>query len=516
MSLPASPADLVVYGGRILSQDPNRPTAEALAIAGDRVVAVGRAAELRPYISRQTRLLDCHGQTVLPGFIDPHLHLFSWASRFCGADLSQVRSFAELRRTLALGLPGLQPGGWLRGYGYDEFLLTEKRHPTRYDLDAVCRERPVVIRHRSGHAAVLNSVGLNQAGIGPSFSDRHGGHAERDPSGRPTGVVYELEPFLRTVIPRLPAADFRAGIKRAGQELLRLGVTSFHDASAGNTLEDVSVFQQLTTDGLLTSRATVMIGIDALEQLLEARLRPFSGDDQVRLGSIKIMLHESRGALHPQPQTLREMVWRAHQHGFQLAFHAVEEATIGLALDAVEQAQHRLWRSDHRHRIEHCSLCPPPFLEQLKASGCAVVTQPAFVRWYGERYTAEVAPEVHSWLYRTSSLIDHHIPVAGSSDCPIGPLAPLASIAVACTRQSEGGREVNAAERVSLAQALGLFTSAAAWVGFEEEKKGRIVPGMLADLVILSGDMTALPESAIGSLSVTTTLVGGKVVWQGT
>lgn len=516
MSLCASPADLVVYGGTVLSQDPNRPTAEALAIVGDRIVAVGRAADLRPYISRQTQLLDCHGQTVLPGFIDPHLHLFSWASRFCGADLSGVGSMAELRHALALGLFGLPPGEWLRGYGYDEFLLTEKRHPTRHDLDAVCHDRPIVVRHRSGHAAVLNSAGLSRAGIGPSFTDRQGGHAERDPGGRPTGLVYELEPFLRTVIPRLPTADFRAGIKRAGQDLLRLGVTSFHDASVSNTLEDVSVFQQLTADGLLTSRATVMIGIAALEQLLEARLEPFSGDDQVRLGSIKIILHESQGVLCPQPQALRQMVWRAHQHGFQLAFHAVEEATIGLALDAVEQAQRRLWRTDHRHRIEHCSLCPPPFLEQLKTNGCAVVSQPGFVRWYGEKYTAEVASEVHPWLYRARSLIDHQIPVAGSSDCPIGPLAPLASIGAALTRQSQAGREVNAAERVSLAEALGLFTSAAAWVGFEEDKKGRIVPGMLADLVILDDDIAAVPEQAIGSLSVTITIVGGKVVWHTT
>ena len=329
-------------------------------------------------------------------------------------------------------------------------------------------------------------------------------------------MVYELEALLRTVIPRLPAARFRAAVQQAGQDLLRLGVTSFHDASAGNTLEDLTVFQQLAADGLLASRATVMIGSAALEQLLESRLGPFSGDERVRLGSVKIMLHESRGALHPDPAVLRQLVWRAHQHGFQLAFHAVEEATIGLALDAVEQAQRQLFRPDHRHRIEHCSLCPPPFLGQLKTSGCAVVTQPDFVRRYGEKYVTEVAPEIHSWLYRTRSLIDHHIPVAGSSDCPIGPLAPLASISTALTRQSRTGREVNGAERVSLSQALKLFTSAAAWVGFEEDRKGRLAPGMLADLVILDGDISAIPAQAIGSLAVTTTIVGGRVVWHQT
>lgn len=516
MSLSTPPADLVVYGGTVLSQDPQQPTAEAVAIAGDRIVALGTEADLRPLVSPHTQLLDCHGHTVLPGFIDPHLHLFSWASRRCGADLSAVGSIPELQRRLAMHLPRLQPGEWLRGYGYDEFRLTEKRHPTRSDLDAVCRERPIVIRHRSGHAAVLNTAGLNRAGIGPSFADRHGGYAERDASDQPTGVVYELEAWLRSVIPRLPTARFRAAVQQSGQDLLRLGVTSFHDASAGNTLEDLTVFQQLAADGLLASRATVMIGSAALDQLLESRLEPFSGDERVRLGSVKIMLHESRGALHPDPAALGQLVWRAHQHGLQLAFHAVEEATIGLALDAVEQAQRRLFRPDHRHRIEHCSLCPPPFLEQLKTSGCAVVTQPDFVRRYGEKYVAEVAPEIHSWLYRTRSLIDHHIPVAGSSDCPIGPLAPLTSISTALTRQSQTGWEVNPAERVSLSQALELFTSAAAWVGFEENRKGRLTPGMLADLVILDGDISAIPAQAIGSLAVTTTIIGGRVVWHQT
>lgn len=506
-------ADLLLYGGTVLTQNPAHPTAEAVAITADTISAVGSERALRPFVSAQTQTLCCTGQTILPGFIDPHLHLFAWASRFCGADLSRVRSLAELQQHLTVCLPHTPPGEWLRGYGYDEFCLAEKRHPTRQDLDAVSPNQPILVRHRTGHAAVLNSVGLQKSGINRDFVPPYDGNVKHDATGEPTGVVYELEAFLRTTIPPLPADSFAAGIERTGQELLRLGVTSFHDASAGNTLETVSLFRQLNIDKQLVPRATVMIGIEALPQVLDAKLLPFSGDDQVRCGSMKIILHESQGSLHPDPKALREMVWQAHRHGFQVAFHAVEEAAIGMALDAVSYVQQRLRRTDHRHRIEHCSLCPEAFLEEISATGCAIVTQPGFLYWYGEKYLAEVDAAIHDWLYRTKSLLAAGIPVAGSSDCPITPLAPLTSMQAAMTRQTLTGNSVNQRECLSRPEALSLFTSAPAWVGFEENKKGHISPGMLADLIVLDGNISTLPVEALGSLVVTTTIVGGKVVW---
>ena len=513
MSSAPHTADLLLYGGHVLTFDPNRPEAQAVAIAAGKILALGTEQELRAFVSPKTQTLACAGRTVLPGFIDPHLHLFAWASRYCGADLSATRSIAEIRSQLRARLTTLGSQDWLRGYGYDEFFLDEHRHPNRHDLDAITTDRAVILRHRTGHAAVLNSEALRQTGLHAQFTPPSGGNIERDASGEPTGVVYELESFLRTVMPPLPAQEFQTGLRQVNRALLRHGVCSFHDASAGNTLEAIERFSTLRANGVIRPHATVMVRIEAFSQVRPVGLAAFDRSDRVRLGSIKIMLHESRGELYPAPDELAEMVWQVHRHGFQVAIHAVEEAPVCAALDAIRQAQERLPRRDHRHRIEHCTLCPPPLLDSLAETGCAVVVQPGFLHFYGDKYVAEVDPEVHAWLYRAKSFRDHNIPVVGSSDCPIAPQAPLIAIQAAVTRQSRTGTPLNPAERLSCLEAIGLFTHAAAWVGFEENRAGRIIPGMRADVVILDSDLTRLPSEAISRACVQTTIIDGRIVY---
>jgi hypothetical protein len=506
-------ADLLLHGGRILTLDPQRPKAEAVAVTNGKILAIGTDAELKPLCSPHTQFLACAGKTILPGFIDPHLHFFAWASRFRGVDLSTVHSIAEIQQRLKTHLSQIPVGEWGRGYGYDEFFLAEKRHPTRQDLDSISADQPILVRHRTGHAAVLNSAALRLVGIDQTFHPPLGGSVERNVTGEPTGVTYELESFLRSTIPPLAQADFTTGLKQAAAELLRQGVTSFHDASAGNTLEDFSFFRRLHEEGVLVSRATVMIGVEALPNAVETGFSPFAGDEHVRLGSVKIMLHESRGVLTPSPEEVAERVLLAHRNGFQVAIHAVEEGPICVALEAIARAQAALPRTDHRHRIEHCFLCPPPLVNALVETGSVVVTQPGFLHFYGEKYVAEIAPELQGWLYRTKSLLERGVPVVGGSDCPVAPLHPMAALQATLTRRTQNGDLINGEERLTLLEALGLFTTAGAWVGFEEQKKGRIFPGMLADLVILDRDMTKAVPEEIGEIKVQTTIIGGQIVW---
>lgn len=351
---------------------------------------------------------------------------------------------------------------------------------------------------------------MQQAGIDRSFAPPAGGIVERDPtSNEPTGVVYELEKYLRTVIPPLSDAEFMAAVRQASEQLLQHGITSFHDASAGNTLEDYALFQRLHAEGILQSRATVMIGSDSLSDLLAQQVQPFSGDDRVRIGSIKIMLHEGGGEIYPPVEQLNEIVWQAHQHGFQVAFHAVEEGPICAALAAISSALQRQPRTGHRHRLEHCALCPPPFIEKLVETGTAVVTQPGFLHFYGEKYRSEIPTEQHDWLYRAKSLLTAGVPVAGSSDCPIAPLSPLMSLQTAMTRKTQEGKVLNEHEQLPINEALALFTSAGAWLSFEESYKGKIMPGMVADLAVLDGDLMKTSVEEIGRMTVEMAIVGG-------
>ena len=232
-----------------------------------------------------------------------------------------------------------------------------------------------------------------------------------------------------------------------------------------------------------------------------------------RHGSIKILLHESGGNLVPSPEDLAEMVWQIHKVGFQAAIHAVEEAPVCVALAAIQNAQNRTYRADHRHRIEHATLCPPSLLQSFVESGTAVVVQPAFLYAYGEKYLTEVEPDVHGWLYRTLSFQKKGVAVIGSSDYPVGPSNPFLGIQAAATRKCGNGSTLNDAERMSLTESIKLFTCAGAWVGFDEQSLGKIIPGYRADIIIADGDIFDRPVESLGATPILTTIIDGQIVY---
>lgn len=509
-------AGLLLHGGRVLTMDPSRPWAEAVVTSAGRILAVGGEQEVRSSVSPRMEKISCRGGAILPGFVDPHLHLFSWASRFSGVDLSPARSISEIQERLRARAATTLLGAWIRGYGYDEFFLREKRHPTRQDLDPVSPSHPILLRHRTGHAAVLNSLALSRVNVGiDGHSPPAAGVIERDPkTGEATGVLYEMERPLRAALPPLSPAELAAGVKKAGAELLRHGVTSFHDASAGNAPVDLSLFQRFIAEGTLRARATVMIGADAPAQFTDTGISSSHEENEwTRPGSIKIMVSENRGEPFPSPEELTQRVWETHGQGFQVAIHAVEEGAIWAALVALGEAQKRLPRADHRHRIEHCALCPPPFVDLLTEMGIGVVTQPAFLYYYGEKYLLEVEAQRHPWLYRARSFLQHGVPLAFSSDCPTAPLNPLIGVQAAVTRRSQEGNVIGFDERLSPYAALQMSTRGGAWMGFEEDRKGTIAPGMYADLIVLDADPTAVSPEGIGQIKVKMTILNGEVVW---
>ncbi|MBI2849866.1 MAG: amidohydrolase [Chloroflexi bacterium] len=511
-------ADLILKNARVITMDNARPDAEIVAIKGDRIIFVGGNDSLESVRGAGTRVMDCAGKTVVPGFNDAHCHIYSLMRQLQSIDISpaSVRSIEDIKAAIFRKARQTPQGRWITASGYNDFYLAEKRHPTRWDIDDVSPDHPVALLHRSLHACVLNSRALALAGISGETEEPLGATIERDrTSGEPNGLLFEMVGHIsRQVLPPLSDEELDSGIALVNSRCLSQGITSLQDATVNNDYSRWLRFRSFTDSGRLKSRLYMMFGMDALNQFQEAGLTSGYGDAQLRLSGVKIVLTDDIRALYPPQTEINRMVLAAHRAGFQMAIHAVQQETVAAAIASLEYALGQIPRP-HRHRIEHCAECPPHLLERLKRLQTVVVTQPPFLYYSGERYLATVSPDRQPWLYRIRSLIDSGLVVAASSDSPIAPDNPLTGIYAAVTRKAQTGQQVLPGERISATQALAMYTINAAYASFEEGIKGSITEGKLADLVLLSADPRRIAPEQIKEIKVEMTILGGGVVWEG-
>ena len=503
------PRDLILHNANVLTMDPRLPRAEAVAVRGERIAWVGSAGDVASMRSPGVRMIDCEGQTLVPGFIDAHAHVLAFAARLLAVDCGAraVSSIGDIRSALRERAAASPPGGWIRAGGYDEFSLDERRHPTRWDLDAAAPGHPVRLDHRSGHAIVLNSAALAAVGIWVDTPDPPGGMIDRDPeTGEPTGLLLDMSSFLDGRIPRLSERELEHGVRRADRLMLSRGITSVQDATPSNSPERWDLLARLKRTGSLTPRLTVMAGVEHIGRFLERGLGPGSGDHDMDVGPAKLMLSVDAGRLEPSADELAEAVRSAHEAGFQAAVHAVESEAVEAAAGILDGA--------FRDRIEHCSECPPSVLRKLRGSGIVVVTQPRFIYDSGARYLCQVADDVRPWLYRMRSLQEAGV-VAASSDAPVSEPHPLLGMYAAITRRAESGEVVREDEAVSAEGALAMHTVNAAYAARHEVDRGTIEAGKLADLALIDRDPTAVEPHELLSARVSLTVVGGRVVWKG-
>lgn len=510
-------ADLVLYNANVLTMNRRRPCAELVAVRDGVITHVGKNDELNLFQGR-SKLIDCEGRTVIPGFNDAHVHVPAYASNLLSVDCSpaSVKSISDIQDKLRQEAQRIPPGTWIKGSGYNEFYLAERRHPTRHDLDQAAPHHPVKLAQRSMHACVLNSLALSLAGISIETPDPPGGLIDRElETGEPGGLLFGMNSYINEkVIPPLTDDEISRGVKLANEKFLSSGITSLQDATVSNGYARWQFFHRLKKRGEFLPRVCMMFGFNALADFKECSLCYDYGDNGLRLGAVKIAPDETRGYLNPPQQELNVMVLQAHQAGFQVAIHAVEEGTVEAAATALEYCLSRYPKADHRHRLEHCSVCPPELLRRLKSLKAVVVTQPAFIYYSGERYLKEVAESQLRWLYRTKSFLRNGLKPAASSDCPVVSPDPLMGIYAAMTRKAENGQSILEDEAVSPEEALRLYTIAGAYASFEEHQKGSIEVGKLADMVVLSADPTAVSSEQIKAISVEKTIIGGKVVWE--
>jgi len=459
-------ADLILKNANVITMDPDCPAAELVAVKGNRVLFVDGNEALTQVKGIQTKVIDCHGKTVVPGFNDAHCHLFSFIRKLGSLDLSpsSVRSIMEIKAAIHRRAQSLAPGKWLTGNDYNEFYLAEKRHPNRWDIDEVAPNHPVVLTHRSLHAGVLNSMALFLAGITRETIEPPGALIDRDiKTGEPSGLLFEMLGYIsERVMPPLPEEDLAQGINLANQHYLSMGITSVQQASATGDLARWQTIKNFKDSGKLECRVSMMFGIDALSQFQSANLAFGSGDSQLRLGGVKVMLNETSGQLQPPQLELNQQALSVHRAGFQLAIHCFEPSTVEAAIAALEYINRKLPVAGRRHRLEHCSECPPRLLKRLSKLEAMVVTQPPFLYYSGERYLATLPPTRLRWLYRIKSFLDCGLVVAGSSDSPVVPDNPLVGICAAVTRRAESGQELSPKACISAKQTLAMYTTNAA------------------------------------------------------
>jgi predicted amidohydrolase YtcJ len=538
-------ADLVLRGATVLTVDARDSVAQAVAARQGVIVAVGSDADVAGLIGPDTRVLSLPGKTVIPGFIDSHTHnVHVGEFRY---SFEQLNTAAELNPSMDDVLQKLRqraaetpPGKWIGGRNFDPNGMKERRWPTRHELDAVAPDHPVMITIRGGHACVANSRALAAAGIGRDTPDPEGGVIDRDPgTGELTGVLRDVT-SIRHAPPVATLADLKRGLATINGMYLRLGVTSVHDAGATPRPESYRAVQESVRDNAFRVRVYLMVYADfALAH--DRGLRTGFGDDRLRMGAVKLFMDGSiqcftcafrepyvsrptcgHEGLRYSQEAVNDAVLAAHRLGYQVAIHAQGDYGITMAVNAIEHAMQAHPRPDPRHRIEH-TLCPTvDDLARMKRLGI-VPNFFLFHPWFwGDQHIGEfIGRERAERMVPARTAIDLGLRPCAHSDCPVctpddpvWPSNPLWGMACAVTRRTRSGADIGAAERVTAAEALRMYTINGAWAAFEEARKGSLEPGKLADLVVLGQNPLTVEPWAIKDVVVERTIIGGEIVFE--
>ncbi len=515
------PPDLLLTNARILRFRGSGGSSDTgfLGVRNGRISVIGPQSGASRWTDLSTRIIDCQGMTLAPGFIDAHCHLLALGYGLGNVDCrpSAVRSVLDIQdaiRARAASTPGDQ---WIRGRGYQEFHLSEKRHPTRWDLDAVVSDRPVRLDHQSGHGMTLNSRALELIGIGVDTPDPHDGIIQRNEAGVPTGLLLEMAGHVRPYMPKPSPQEAMEALYGASALLLSKGVTSVHDAGPSNGPGRWRLFRQAVNSGRPMPRLTMMPAVSqlkAVEAEMDDDADPVALAHRLSLGTCKLMVTLTTGALQPPVEELRRLVFQAHEQGRQTAFHAVESEVIEAVAKTLVEAQYKFPRRRLRNRIEHCAEAPPHIIDLVRNSGAVVVTNPGFIYGNGGRYIRTTAPDMTPHLYPAGRLRSSGVRVAAGSDAPVTDPNPLISIYSTVTRKTREGEVLGQDQRVGAWEALKMHTLAGAYASFAENDAGSIAVGKMADLVLLDNDPTEIDAEGIKDVRVFKTIVGGETVWE--
>jgi len=536
---------LILRNARIHTLDPAVPEADAIAIAGSRIVGVGTWAELKSLVTARTQVIDAGGQTIVPGFNDAHCHAVGEIllnSVLVGnpfeVEFFTVERIVTLLKARAAATP---PGVPVHGDFYDDTKIKDGRPLVMADLDRVSTTHPVIVTHRGGHTYVVNAYAFQIAGITRDTPDPFGGTFDRDANGNLTGRVTDRAIDLiqaKFKAPDLTPEQLRAravaGAARISAEFVRYGLTSVcHSTNVMASADDFAAIQQIRRDGRLKHRVTYETAGAFLDALIANGVRTGVGDEWVRFGATAEQTADgsfsertmSRATPYPgrtppyygnltlTQEDINTRVEKQFRVGIQPNFHANGDVAIGMVLNAYERAAKLVPGTDRRPKITHCTNVSPELVARIKALGVVPALFTSYAYYNADKfhfYGAEMME--HLMAYRT--LLDAGVPVCAGSDFPPGPFAPLMGLQGMVTRKGWNGEIWGPSQKITVMEGLKVLTTNGAYASFEEDLKGTLSVGKLADMVLLDGDPTTIDPEKIKDIRVQQTLVGGQVSYK--
>jgi predicted amidohydrolase YtcJ len=529
--------DLIIVNASVHTMDEARPTAEAVAVLGNRIAAVGSSQELRALAGPQTRVIDAAGHTVFPGFNDSHVHFLMGGFALANVDLRDATSPEEMARRLAAYSKKLPKGRWILGGDWDHEKWPGAPLPTRQMIDTATPDNPVWVNRLDGHMALANTLALKLAGITKETQDPAGGVIVHDASGEPTGILKDgAESLVDKVVPEKTFEEKHIAAKAASEYAARVGVTSVTDMSADG---DVALYQSMLQRGELKNRIYAIRSIVSWEVLAKAGVRQAFGSDLLRIGGLKGFADgslgsstafffqpyndtpDTRGLLFDQmlPEgTMLARVEAADKAGLQVMIHAIGDEANMRILDIYKAAAEKNGPRDRRFRIEHAQHLRTNEIPRFGQQKVIASMQPYHAADDGRWCDKRIGPERSKATYCFRSLLNSGAVLAFGSDWTVAPLNPMEGLKAAVTRQTLDGKHPNGwmpEQKLTLDEAVRAFTVGSAYAEFAEQVKGTLTPGKLADLVLLDRDLYKSPAPEIDQARVVLTVMDGRVVFEG-
>ena len=534
--------NLIIHNANVKTMDKANPTAQAIALKGSFIAAVGSNEEILALATADTKIIDAMGKTLIPGFNDSHMHLLGYAGELSTVDLNGTTSIDEMLERIKtfIAKNNIPAGSVVKGSGWNQNFFTEGRNPNRYDLDKVSTEHIIITDRACHHVCAVNSMALAHFGVDRNTPDVEGGEIIKDENGEPLGLLTENARTLNKTIKPLEVSEIEALILNAAPNLAKMGLTSIQsdDFTAISSFDNVyEAYTNLVKAGKLTFRVNQQcraLGLAAYEKIMGMEQTSEQISPYYKLGPIKVMADGSLGArtalmledyadapgtkgvpIYSQDE-LESIAALAHNNDRPLAIHAIGDGAMAMSLSAIKKAKAANPKNDIRHGIVHCQITDNSMLKDFSDNNIIAYIQPIFIHADWPIVAARVGSEKASTSYAFKTLKSTGVHIPFGTDCPVEKFNPFNNLYCAITRKDLGGapeQGYNPTEALSPEQAVYSYTAEGAYASYEENVKGMLKPGMYADMVILSKDIFAEKPEEILTTEVETTIFDGKIIY---